>query len=73
MKTRKVRSKPTVIPTSRWAGYAAAGAATAFAGISSAEATIHYSGIINQKFEGDHSGSFQLDQPDDFLFSGMLV
>jgi hypothetical protein len=57
MKTQKIRSKPTAIPTSRWAAYAAAGAATALAGISTAEAEIHYSGIVNHPFAGTNQVS----------------
>jgi MYXO-CTERM domain-containing protein len=41
---------PAIITNSRWLAYAAAGAATAFASASSAEAAIHYSGLINHDF-----------------------
>src|SRR5438094_7781449 len=48
--------KPTSIPKARWAAYAAAGAATALGGTpSSAEAEIHYSGLVNHNFA---NGSF---------------
>jgi len=36
------------VSNARWVAYATAGAATAIAGVHSAEATIHYSGMINQ-------------------------
>jgi PEP-CTERM motif len=44
-----VRQKGSVglVPQTRWAAYATAGAATALAGVNSAEADIHYSGILN--------------------------
>jgi hypothetical protein len=48
MKTRKLRrNRLTSLSTSRWAAYATAGAATAIAGVNSAEAAIHYSGVLN--------------------------
>lgn len=51
------------IPQSRWVAYASAGAATALAGVSSAEAAIHYSGVINAPFPAGSSsvGTFALD------------
>ena len=59
--------KSAVIINSRWLAYATAGAASAFSSANSAEATIHYSGIINRLFSGRQSASFQLDQPGDFI------
>ena len=59
--------KPAVITNSRWLAYATAGAASAFTCANSAEATIHYSGIIHE-FLGaceDKKANFQLDQPGD--------
>jgi len=49
--------------------YATAGAASAFACAYPhlVEATIHYSGPINRIFKFDHTSTFQLDQPDDFI------
>src|SRR5262249_11549039 len=44
------RCKPASIPYSRWAAYATAGAASTLACASSAEAEIHYSGIVNHNF-----------------------
>ena len=70
MKPKSVRSrKSAVIPNSRWLAYATAGAASAFAGPHSAEATIHYR-KINQRFTQCYGdvGTFQLDQ-----FSGDFI
>ena len=48
MKTQKLRrNRLTSLNSSRWAAYATAGAATAIAGANSAEAAIHYSGVLN--------------------------
>jgi hypothetical protein len=65
MKTKALHRKP--IPKGRWAAYATAGAASAFTCANSAEATIHYSGIIHEYFGpyGTRSAHFQLDQPGD--------
>src|SRR4029434_3674664 len=62
---------PTSIAKSRWAAYAAAGAATALAGSNSAEAAIHYSGLLREHFPPDQNKleTFPLDQAGDyFLF-----
>jgi hypothetical protein len=67
MKTKKLRRKPVSIAKGRWAAYATAGAASAFISANSAEATIHYSGRINQKFHY-HSVTFQLDQLGDSFY-----
>ena len=67
MKPKRTRSrKPPVIANSRWLAYATAGAASAFT-CASAEATIHYSGIIGQYSGRERTKSFrlQLDQPGD--------
>jgi hypothetical protein len=64
MTTQKLRRKSAAsINSSRWAAYVTAGAATAIAGVGSAEADIHYSGAINQFFPTGSSavGSFALD------------
>jgi hypothetical protein len=61
MKINNVRRKPASIAKTRWLAYATAGAATALAGSNSAEAAIHYSGLINYKFSGDSRATFQLD------------
>jgi hypothetical protein len=50
------------ISNSRWATYAAAGAATALTCANSAEAEIHYSGIVNHAFRGNSAATFPLDQ-----------
>ena len=49
MQTPKRRQNIRRIPHPRWAAYAAAGAASAITGVSSAEAEIHYSGLIHQR------------------------
>jgi MYXO-CTERM domain-containing protein len=70
MKPNRTHSrKPAVITNSRWLAYATAGAASAFTCANSAEATIHYSGIIHEFFGSgcDKSARFQLDQPGDSL------
>jgi hypothetical protein len=48
------------IATGRWAAYAAAAAASTFAAASSAEATIHYSGVLNQKLANRDTVAFPL-------------
>jgi hypothetical protein len=50
MKSQLFRSRKTNVQVSsnRWVAYATAGAATAIAGVHSSEASIHYSGVINQ-------------------------
>jgi MYXO-CTERM domain-containing protein len=47
--------KPTSIPKARWAAYATAATASTLACASSADAEIHYSGIVNHDFA---NGSF---------------
>src|SRR5438105_2777872 len=49
------RCKSISIPKARWAAYATAGTASTLAFASSAEAEIHYSGIVNHNFA---NGSF---------------
>lgn len=45
------RQSGNLIPKTRWAAYATAGAATALAGVNSAEADIHYSGPLSITFD----------------------
>ena len=52
---KALRCKPISIPKARWAAYATAGAASTLACASSAEAEIHYSGLVNHNFA---NGSF---------------
>src|SRR5262249_55189335 len=53
VKSKPIRSrKPAVITNSRWLAYATASAASALAGANSADAFIHYSGRIDQVFDG---------------------
>src|SRR5437660_12392887 len=49
------RCKSISIPKARWAAYATAGTASTLAFASSAEAEIHYSGLVNHNFA---NGSF---------------
>lgn len=58
---RKFDSKITSITSGRWTAYAAAAAASTFAAAHSAEATIHYSGLINQRIGGRDRAIFHLD------------
>ena len=69
MKTNDLRRKPASIAKTRWAAYAVAGAATAFVGSHSAEAAIHYSGLLNEPFppNRDKHKAFPLDQAGDSL------
>ena len=66
---KSLRRKAASIAKGRWAAYATAGAASAFTCANSAEATIHYSGIIREFFGShqDKSARFQLDQPGDSI------
>jgi len=69
MKSNKPRFKPASIAKTRWVAYAVAGAATALVGSNSAEAAIHYSGLLNEPFPSnrDKHKAFSLDQPGDSL------
>jgi hypothetical protein len=64
MKTLTPRRKSLSVSNSRWFAYATAGAASAVAGVNSAEAAIHYSGVLNQTFNAPASnfvvGTFAL-------------
>ena len=63
MKThRKHQCKINSITTGRWAAYTAAAVASTFAAASSAEATIHYSGLINQKIGNRDTEFFPLGE-----------
>lgn len=53
MNTPKKHRRNSSIPTARWAGYAAAATATGFAVAPSAEAAIHYSGLLNAPIVGN--------------------
>jgi hypothetical protein len=57
MNTKSIRAKrkSAFIKSSRWIGYATAGAATAVGAAATAEADIHYSGPINQHFDAASS------------------
>jgi hypothetical protein len=58
---RKPDRKINSITNGRWTAYMAAAAATSFAAAHTAEATIHYSGLVNQKITGNHFFRFPLD------------
>ncbi len=60
MKSSRRLRKTNSIATGRWAGYAAAAAASTLAAAPSAEAAIHYSGLINHPFHGNHKGTVSL-------------
>ncbi len=67
MKTRNRRNASIKLSHSRWLAYATAVVATAFAGSNSAEAAIHYSGLLREQF-GPHkpkTKTFPLDQAGD--------
>lgn len=64
MKSIRSRRKGVAqISQSRWTAYASAGAASALAAVGSAEANIHYSGVLNAPFPTGSSsiGTFALD------------
>ena len=69
MKTKGLRRRSAAIAKRRWTAYATASAASALVGANSAEAAIHYSGIINQRFDGcqRETATFPLDQAGDFI------
>ena len=54
MKTRQSRRQTAKVSHSRWLAYATASAATALAGSHSAEAAIHYSGLLNVAIPSPH-------------------
>jgi hypothetical protein len=58
---RKQHSKINSVAPGRWTAYMAAAAATSFAAAHTAEADIHYSGLINQKIDGRERAIFHLD------------
>lgn len=58
---RKHRSKINSLARGRWRTYAAAATASTFAAANSAEATIHYSGLLNQKIGRRDRAIFHLD------------
>src|SRR5438067_9429624 len=58
MKPKTLRRTPIAnLSQTRWIAYATAGAATAVAGAGTAEASIHYSGPINQEINAPNSQS----------------
>jgi hypothetical protein len=74
MKQRERKSRPRPVSDARWLAYAAAGAATLFAGEQTADATIHYSGRVDvrlPRFQEGHA-TFRLDQPGHSIFFDRL-
>jgi hypothetical protein len=55
--THQRRKAIAQVSNARWVAYATAGAATAVAGVHSSEASIHYSGVINQVVNASSSAS----------------
>jgi hypothetical protein len=66
VKTKPRQRKSSALSTARWTSYAIAAGATAVAGTPTAEAEIHYSGLINFAFNdrlgGTETHSFPLSQ-----------
>jgi len=65
VKTKPRQRKPSALSTARWTSYAIAAGATAISGAPTAEAEIHYSGLIDFKFQnrqGEVRHSFPLSQ-----------
>jgi MYXO-CTERM domain-containing protein len=58
---RKHDRKVNSITNGRWTAYMAAAAASSFAAAHTAEAEIHYSGLINQHVAGRHDVTIPLD------------
>jgi hypothetical protein len=74
-KNNNLIRKFSLIGQTRWAAYASAGAATALGGSHSAEAAVHYSGLLNVAFppDGNDIGLFSLDRPADNLFFSHVI
>src|SRR5262245_37913568 len=69
MKTQpKSDSKTNSIRPGRWTAYAAAAAASTFAGVGSAEAEIHYSGYVAVKLSGNAHASLPLSNGASLFF-----
>jgi hypothetical protein len=60
--------KSVSLPETRWLAYATAGVASAFGLSSSAEAEIHYSGIVNIKLTGNAQASLPLSNGASLFF-----
>ncbi len=58
---RKFDSEINAITSGRWTAYAAAAAASTFGAAHSAEASIHYSGLLNQRIGGHDRAIFHFD------------
>jgi hypothetical protein len=67
----KVRRRKSVsVANSRWGAYATAGAASALAGVSSADADIHYSGPLNIAVNNSVTAHQAFDMAADFFILG---
>ena len=72
MKTRtKSDRKINAIAPGRWTAYMAAAAAGTFAGPGSAEAEIHYSGLVNIKLTGNAQASLPLSNGASLVFENV--
>ncbi len=72
MKSPISRQKIRSISNSRWATYAAAGAATALTCANSAEAEIHYSGDVSIKLTGNAQVSLPLSNGASLVFENIF-
>jgi hypothetical protein len=68
MKSPMLRQKIRSISNSRWAAYAAAGAASALTCANSAEAEIHYSGNVSIRLTGNAQASLPLSNGASLVF-----
>ena len=71
MKT--LRRKPASIAKTRWLAYATAGAATALGSVTTAEAEIHYSGVLDIHFRGQKVRKLNLARPAVMLFERSIL
>jgi hypothetical protein len=68
---RKQQGSINSIATGRWTTYMAAAAASTFAGAGSAEAEIHYSGLVNIKLTGNAQASLPLSNGASLVFKNV--
>ena len=71
MKSPRLRQKIRSISNSRWATYAAAGAASALTCANSAEAEIHYSGHVAVELTGNAQASLPLSNGASLVFENI--
>ena len=65
---KKQQGSINAIAAGRWTAYMAAAAASTFAGAGSAEAEIHYSGVVNIKLTGNAQASLPLSNGASLVF-----